>query len=273
MAAVATTERTKPSSRDSHGSTSSRTTTVAASAAGARAGRPASSPTSPTVPVTAARSTLGCGPTRSSNPAPAASTAPARAARGSRHEAATPATSAPMIAKCEPETAIRCVSPAARIASARSSGTRELSPSAMPTRSPPASAGSRAAMRWVSARTRSARRSGQLGAPTTCGGDDVDSVATARAEESWGVPSRPVTRTVPPRATTPGDTTRTDADAADRRPRLSTHRAARVNRCFGSPWLQRASTGTGPSTTTPVRLTVAPCERAVPSTPSLRADR
>jgi hypothetical protein len=272
IAAVATTERAKPTWNASHGSVSSSAVTVVARAAGARAGRPDRRPSRPTTPVTAARSTLGCGPTSRSRAAPVSRTTPARSATGSRHAAAAAAAIAPMSAKWDPETAMRWVSPAVRIASDRSSGTRELSPSAMPRSRTPASAGSRDAIRRVAARTRSAARSGHPGGATTSAADLAASVATVLSVTSDRV-SRPVTRTMLPGGTSPGATTTTEAAAPDRRPRLSTQRTETVYRRSGSPSLHRASIGTGRSTTRPVTVAVAPSRRAVPSRPPVRSPR
>ncbi len=107
MPVVAATDSAKPRSRASPGSIARRNSTVAASAGAACLVRPAASASSVTAPITAARSTLGCGPTRTTNPASPTPAMPARV-RPRRRLPRSGHRTAPMtIAQFVPETAVR----------------------------------------------------------------------------------------------------------------------------------------------------------------------
>ncbi len=92
---MASTESANPGSPANSGSTSTSTVTAAANAGSAARGRPAASAASPIAPIVAARTTLGDGRTRMTNPtsatpqSAAASHGPARAHRASSNTAPT----------------------------------------------------------------------------------------------------------------------------------------------------------------------------------------
>ena len=192
---VATEDSAKPKERASHGSSAS-TTTIAAPSTGSPADRRERlRPRSPIAPMAAARTTLGSGRARTTNPARATRARTGRARLGtpsSTHRARTsPVTTATLL----PLTAVRCVIPVARIASVRSAGVRLVSPMTRPGSNPRASAGAESTDARSPARNRSAPDATAPGGVITSGAPATASVATRSSARSAG-PRRPCTRTV-----------------------------------------------------------------------------
>ena len=104
---MASTERAKPNERDNHGSAAVSTTTAPASAGTPRRVRPEASPSRPTAPITAARSTLGSGRARTTNPASAAPASTSLVRRDAPQPPATISTVPQTIATLLPDTAQR----------------------------------------------------------------------------------------------------------------------------------------------------------------------
>ena len=138
---MATEDSAKPKDRASHGSSAS-TTTIAAPSTGSPADRRERlRPSSPIAPMAAARTTLGSGRARTTNPARATRARTGRARLGMPSSTHRPRTSPVTTATLLPLTAVRCVIPVARIASVRSAGVRLVSPMTRPGSNPRASAG------------------------------------------------------------------------------------------------------------------------------------
>ena len=184
---VARVERAKPADRASHGSQQSSTSTATESA-----GMPARRlevlrPSSPTAPIAAARTTLGSGRTRTTNPSSSTAASGGRQRRRSPRRPANPSAAARTIATLEPLTADRWVIPVTSMASSRSGGVREVSPMTSPGRRPRASAGSPSVAAANRVRTTSAVRATRPGSSRTVGEPrGVSTATTSSARSSAG---------------------------------------------------------------------------------------
>src|SRR3954468_11739541 len=190
IAAVASTDIAKPGDRARNGSMTTRASTAADTAGRARPRRPVTPASSTTRPITAARSTLGDGRTRTTNPSSDAPQINARPCRPSPVHRTAESTVPSRIAMFAPLTAVRWASPVTRNAEVNDSGICETSPSTSPGTSPRSSPGSgRQAARRPS-RTEPAARCHIGGRPTNRGAPGATSTA-ATASPALGGASRP----------------------------------------------------------------------------------
>lgn len=138
-APTASTESWSPMSKTDHGSMATTTTTAAAREAVASPRRLPSVASPPTTSITRERSAEYGIPVVTAYAAPAAITVPTSAVLGSRTARPSAATAPQARARCEPDTATRCVSPRTRKSSSTGVPTSlRRSPSTMPSmRSPP----------------------------------------------------------------------------------------------------------------------------------------
>nr|WP_258075802.1 hypothetical protein [Rathayibacter sp. AY1F3] len=134
--AVARTDSTKPSLPAIEGSAATSTTTVASRAGTAAPERRPSRARRTTVAITAARTTLGSGVTSTTKPASRARAATVRRRRPAPRSAAIVQPATTTTAQLAPETAVRWVSDAVRIASSSPASSADVSPVARPGRSP-----------------------------------------------------------------------------------------------------------------------------------------
>ena len=152
------------------------------------------SPITTAAPMTAARSTLGCGRASTTNAtivtSPSAGIAYARAPS---HLAAV-STTASTIVTFAPLTAVRCVSPLVWASTTRSAGMRRSSPTTTAGTRPRGSGASPFTADRRPARTSPASRWARSGSSTTTGGTVALKVATSRPTRAVG-PRRPVTCT------------------------------------------------------------------------------
>jgi hypothetical protein len=88
--------------------------------------------------MAAARSTAAPGRTNITNQIPTMATTPIRTQREGRNIVIIPVSDTIITAKCPPETAVKCTKPEIRKASDNSSGSREVSPIAIPGTNPAA---------------------------------------------------------------------------------------------------------------------------------------
>ena len=174
-------------------STSSRTAPAARAGTAARA-RPVASATNPSAPVAAARSTLGDGRTRITNPTSETAQRTAVATGPARHQRATRTTTPRIIATFAPQTASRCVIPVVRKESATAGSSRVVSPSTKPGSSPRTGSGRSAHARCNPARNDPATRCDHGGRPMQRRCGVVDKSAADRSPGSGG-DRRPETRT------------------------------------------------------------------------------
>jgi hypothetical protein len=130
--AVAAADSAKPNERASQGSVTSSPTTDAASAGTDCDGRPNATPVRANAAITAARSTAGSGRTSATNARDAHATSTTRTGLGTRAREQSRVRTATTTAKWPPETAVMWLRPVVRISSARSSGSRVVSPIAAP---------------------------------------------------------------------------------------------------------------------------------------------
>ena len=142
---VAAADSSRPSRRVSSGSSSTRTRTAPASAWRGATRRPRAPATSTSAAMALARSTEGSARVRTANSA-STTTARRRRPRAPR-PTAPPASHAPVTtsATLEPDTAVRWVSPVARMASSSGAGSRLVSPVTSPVARPACPGGSAAA--------------------------------------------------------------------------------------------------------------------------------
>lgn len=132
MPAVATTDSANPGCSACHGSARSSTITAAPRAGRATARLPPKPEASTTTAITAARCTLGSGPTTKTKQASAAAASASRVRRPAPSIPA-PQTIAPVTsAQFAPETATRCVRELCRIRSSSARSTSAVSPTAKP---------------------------------------------------------------------------------------------------------------------------------------------
>ena len=193
-AAVAAADSANPGSTASRGTHSSSPTTVTASAGTADLLRPMASASRTTPPMTAARSTLGDGRARTTNPT-SASPAPAAHTRGPARSSRSRNSTAPATtARFAPDTAVRWVSPAARKSSATSGVWSRVSPTVSPGSSPAERSGNTPdAVRRPSRRVPAARCH-HGGAVISTGAPRTRSTATVRSLREGGA-SSPSART------------------------------------------------------------------------------
>jgi len=175
--AVAATESAKPRSRASAGSKPHSSNTVPASAGMACRARPVPNASRVIAPMTAARRTLGCGPTRTTKPARASAAIMARISPRRRLRRSGHSTAPMTMAQFVPDTAVRCDRPLTRKSSARTASIPAVSPWTIPRRSP-ASSG-------PSVRSARSRRPPRMPAATEsstpCGGADASGGPRAKA--------------------------------------------------------------------------------------------
>ncbi len=163
---VASTESTKPYWRASHGSITSRTSTAAPNTGTPCTGRPAANATNTRVAITAARTTLGSGVTRITNPRSTSSEHPTRAGRDNPTAAPANIMRPITMAQFAPDTAVRWLKLLAFIASSSESVTAVVSPMASPgSRSAPSPGRSVASA--VKPTRRSDAHASHPGAPST----------------------------------------------------------------------------------------------------------
>lgn len=277
-AAVASTDRAKPNDRDNHGSTASSTVAATARAGTPRLGCPTARPTRATAPITAARSTLGSGRATTTKPRRAAPARASRHRRPSPQAVATIRTLPLTIATLLPDTAHRCDNPVSRIASSRSAGSPEVSPTTRPGRSPPASAGNGAAAVRRPPRSCSATRCHRGAAPVSVGGPRVTSRAPTSSPGAVRL-NRPPARRRSPGLTDAQDcapTASTGAPAAAVSPRPVTSstviRTSQRCRCWVQGRAGSARSRTGSPATVAATVTVAPVPARSPSSPASRTD-
>ena len=192
---VARTDSAKPYDRPRPGSMKISRTTAAQSDAIPARRPPRVSARTPTIPVTVARRTLGSGRASTRKPriasSPTAGTARARKPAHRAAKSAATATKATLL----PETATRWVSPVVLQSSARSGGSREVSPSTSPGSRPRSSGGRTAAARASPPRSRAATRCSVDGGPVREGGPRAATTAARSRSPGRGASSRPVTST------------------------------------------------------------------------------
>jgi hypothetical protein len=215
----------KPALRASHGSTTSSTRIDADNTAGPRGRRATSNPANPRPPITAARSTLGCGRATTTNPATVTAAVISRARRPAPSAVETHSTEPAAMATLAPLTAVMCVRPAICRSDRNRSGRVEVSPTTSEGSRPPPSTDSPWHACRSPARSRSASRHGQLPATMSRGPPRAASSATTSSPGSAAF-SRPVTVTRWPAVTdpqrSPPSTSNGAAEAAVR-PRPETH--------------------------------------------------
>ena len=153
--AVAATDSAKPGARDCQGSRSRSADIASPSAGSARARRPPKSAACTTDAMTAARCTLGSGPTTKTNAPRARAPSATRTRCPAPNRPATPMTAPVTRAQFAPDTAVRCASELPRRSASSAGVTREVSPTAKPGTSSapgtPAAASRRSARRSAAA--------------------------------------------------------------------------------------------------------------------------
>lgn len=223
-AAVASADSAKPTSTARCGASANNSSTVAASAGMACRRRELSIPVNAMAPIAAARNTLAVGCTTMTK-ATSASAASTTAVRGPINRAEN-STAAHTIVTLAPDTAIRCVMPAARKSRPVSPGTAEVSPSTSAGSSAASSPGS--VSRTVAEnrpRTACAARCTTPAVPIV-GRPDALSTATVRSRRV-GRPMRALNRSGWPTISPPKSaaraktTTRPDISSARRRCRVA----------------------------------------------------
>ncbi|CAG6857444.1 hypothetical protein PICSAR132_02426 [Mycobacterium avium subsp. paratuberculosis] len=256
-AAVASTDSANPTSTDSCGATANNTSTVAARAGIACRRREVSMPANAMAPITAARNTLAVGCTTTTK-ATSASAASRTAARGPISRAEN-STAAHTIVTLAPDTAIRCVMPAARKSRPVGVGTAEVSPSTSAGSSAAWSAGS--VSRTAAAkrrRTSCAARCTALALPRV-GRPDAVSTATVRSRRV-GRPIRAVNRTGWPTISPPKSGPRAKTTT---RPDIWSERSCcKVARNISRPWFPEPN-DTGLSEGVTVTGALAPKSAAI----------
>ena len=180
MPAVALTDSAKPGSAARRGSTRSRTQTAAHSAGTAARDRPDARASSVTAPMAAARTTLGLGRARITNPISARTATAACTRRSTARRRRGRRTPARTIATFAPDTAVRCASPARRKSSSSTGSMAVVSPTTRPGSSP-AGAGSstRRADSRSASRSPPAVACSTPGRPTGVGDPRAESTATS----------------------------------------------------------------------------------------------
>lgn len=214
-AAVAVTDRAKPSERASHGSMMTSTATETASRDSPAPVRPRSTPSIATAAMVAARTTLGSGETSTTNATRAARPAPTRMPRRAPQTAAPPNAIPTTSAQFAPLTAVRCESDDAFIAVSSPGSTVEVSPTASPAMSPRPGSGSPAVTSTRPRRSSDATDSAPVGPDSSVGTDAASMTSTARSPASGRQPV-PRSRTRAPRSRPVGTSavrTRTGAAA------------------------------------------------------------
>ena len=228
-------------------------------------------PTMAMAPMAAARTTLGSGRARTTNPASAASASTGRSALGTPRIVHSPRTRPRTTATLAPLTADRWVSPVVSIASVRSGGVRLVSPMTRPGRRPRASAEVPSTASRSPARRRSAPRATAPGGASVRGLSVTVTTASSAAPGSPG-PSRPATSAVSPHLSEPrrsSPTRRTGAWAGPLRPRPVTDdaRAPTVTRRLS---LSDTDHDTGSPVTTTVSRALARPAASSSSSPAVR---
>lgn len=183
-APVATTESANPSEDASHGSRARRTATDSERTAIPVPRRPRRTASIATADIVAARTTLGSGVTRSTNPPSATRPAVTRAPRESRQAAARTKASPTTIAQLAPDTAVRCERDEAFMSESRSSPTREVSPTASPGMRPAPGEGRPALSRPSDARRSATTASAPPGGSTCAVSSRTRTMSTARSPGS-----------------------------------------------------------------------------------------
>lgn len=174
---VARTDRRKPTFAAMPGSSSNRMMVARQRKVRDRPRRPPTKAANPTVPMTAARRTLGSGPTITTKAVrPHAAKGPASGRVNLRHLAKR--TKPPMTKlQLAPLTAVRCVIPVVFISASRLSGSALVSPVTIPGIRPAGSEGNHADAATNSLRTSKADCRTSKAAPMTTGAEEADSSA------------------------------------------------------------------------------------------------
>ena len=176
------------------GSNRTRPVTLTSAAGSSSRGRPRAMAPSASSPITAARSTLGLGRARTTNPISEIALDSTRSRIPNRVQRSRPTTAATTIARLAPLTAVRCVRPAARKLAVSDGGIWPVSPSTRPGNNPLSLGDSPDTARRSPARTRPAQRWIAEGWPTTTGGPRISRTAARSPCRDAANSAKPRTR-------------------------------------------------------------------------------
>ena len=183
---VARTESRNPKLVARTGSASSRPMTATHSRLSPRAARPKATDARPMLPMSAARSTLGSGPTMRTNSPSPARLAAAAAGRGRRSVRAASSRVPRIRLQFAPLTAVRCVIPTVFMAPSNSGFRALVSPVTMPGRSPLASPPYRAAAAVNARRSSPGPCCKGPGPRSTAGADEAERIPAADSPGAAG---------------------------------------------------------------------------------------
>jgi len=180
----AATDSANPACAAMSGSARTTTRTAVANPGIAARGLPAASASKVIPAITAARSTLGCGPATTTIAAIAIAPATTRPRGPALHASATARTAPTTRLKWYPETTTRCTSPVARKSAASSGSIIEVSPTASAGIRPASGCGTASTAVANRSRTCAASRCGSDSAPTVSGGPRALTIAAVNRPAS-----------------------------------------------------------------------------------------